>query len=257
MKPAIASMCLVMAAGSAAALGSTLVVDRGLPAINLNTDAGVLRSNVTWASESPTGFTGDDFTIGVSGESYVVDSIKVWGAQYNPLSDDIGNIWLYVGKSGSPLALISTGAITGNVNSNSSISHTFVTYPDVGHTDYYVGNSGTHFPICETTFSGLNMLVEGGTKYNFGVRGDGYLWWNHASNAALSGSPQDGADDKYLEFNTADLSSVIVHDALLDLTDNKSSDINVQVFATAVPEPASLGMLALGGLLLLARRRGA
>jgi hypothetical protein len=251
--------CVVLAVAAVVLLlGSQaqaiLVVDRGLPSINLNNAAGTSRSNVTWASEKATGFTGDDFMFGTVGQQYVIDSLTVWGAQYNPLSLDINNIWLYLGKAGGSLALASTGAVTGNTNSNPNISHTYVNYPD--GTTGYQGNSGGFYPICQTTFSGLNYLVDGGVKYNFGVNGDKYLWWNHASNAALSGTTQNGADGKYLEFDTANLSSVTVWDSNGYGWD-KSSDINVQIYATAVPEPVTMAGLALGigGLVRYMRKR--
>jgi hypothetical protein len=237
----------------------TLMFDRGLPNTNINNAAGANRSNVTWASSENTGFTGDDFVIGTVGKTYVVDSITVWGAQYEPLSSDISNIWLYVGEAGSSLSMISTGSVTGNTNSNPDITHTYVSYPDGDSTDYYEGNGGVHYPVCETTFGNLGFVVQGGVKYNFGVRGDDYLWWNHASNAALSGSPQDGADDLYLEF--ADLSAVWVMDSNRNNEGgsgwDKSSDINIQIYASELPpvsEPTGLGLLGLA-LLGLRKRR--
>jgi hypothetical protein len=243
---AVTVLCLCV---SQASFGAILV-DRGLPTANLNNAAGADRSNVTWASTNATGFTGDDFIIGTIGQSYVIDSLTVWGAQYNPLSSDIDNISLYLGQAGSSLALVSAGSVTGNTNSNPNISHIYVNYAD--GTTYYEGNGGVQYSICQTTFSGLNYAVDGGVKYNFGVNGDKYLWWNHASNAALSGSTQDGADGKYLEFDTANLSSVVVWDSLGNGWD-KSSDINVQI--TGVPEPATMCLLGLGALSLIRRKR--
>ncbi len=246
----VAALLIVMLLGLAGAASADLLFDRGLPAININNAAGTARSNVTWASTEDGGFTGDDFVIGTAGQTYKIDSITVWGAQFDPLSLDIDNIALYVSKYDDPLALVSSGSVTGNTNSNPSIAHTYVSYPD--GTDVYEGNGGVLYPICQTTFSGLDMLVEGGVKYKFGVIGDKYLWWSHASNADLSGSPQDGADNLYLEFNLNDLSQIIVWDSNGDGWD-KSSDINIQISGEQVPpvpEPMSifLGIMGLGSI---------
>lgn len=237
---------LVVATGGSAS--ATLLFDRGLPSTNLNIAAGPDRSNVSWISGNPTGFTGDDFTIGTAGQSYRIDSLTVWGVQYQPLGSDIDNIWLYMGKAGGPLALMSTGSVTDNTNSNPNISHTFVSYPDASSTSVYEGGANpgdADFFIAQTTFSGLNFMVDGGMKYNFGVHGDKWLWWNHASNAALSGTPQDGADGKYLEFDTTNLSSVVEWDSNGNGWD-KSSDINVQIDGAPVPEPGTIVLLGLG-----------
>jgi len=228
---------------------SSVLFDRGLPAANLND--GAARSNVCWAEPDPTTgrpsnyFDGDDFTIGTAGQSYVIDSITVWGAQYNPLSTDINNITLYVGKNGETLNQVSTGAVTGNTDSNPNITHEYVTYAD-GKTAVYQGNA-TQYQICQTTFSGLNLLVDGGVKYNFGIMGDKYLWWNLASNAPLSGVRQDGADGKFLVYDLNHLNNVVAVDSgdpTVGIWD-KSSDINVKVTGSAVPEP--LTMIALCG----------
>ena len=84
--------------------------------------------------------------------------------------------------------------------------------------------------------------MRGGTKVPFGVFGMGrpiagkegkaHLWFNHGSNAALSGTRQDGADGVLLVFDGAGRA-----DGTLRAEDkdwDKSSDINVQVFAHRV-----------------------
>src|ERR1035438_4996108 len=61
----------------AVAADSVLVVGRGLPQKNLNHPSGSARSNVRWGGDNQ-GFIGDDFTVGVTGERWVIDSIRTW-----------------------------------------------------------------------------------------------------------------------------------------------------------------------------------
>ncbi len=253
LSAALSAACLFAVSQPVAA--APLLFDRGLPSLNLNNAAGAARSNVTW-SASGTEFTGDDFSIGVAGEKYRIDTITVWGAQFDPLSLDVANIALYFGRAGSALSLVSEGAVSGNANGNPNITHSFVTYAD-GVTDTYEGWGGGVYGIAQTVFSNLNLVIDGGVTYYFGVDGDQYEWWSHASNAALSGTPQQGADGKYLIFDKSDLGAVQVVDSQGNGWD-KSSDINVRVTGEAIPEPATLALasMALLGLAAARRRRG-
>jgi hypothetical protein len=93
--------------------------------------------------------------------------------------------------------------------------------------------------VWQVDFTSLNARVEGGRKYRFGVWGAGrantnqqgktYLWFNYASNAALSGAKQDGADGITLEFDGAGRyqGDFKTEGSIWD----KPADINVQVFA--------------------------
>ena len=103
----------------------------------------------------------------------MIDSITVWGAQYDPLSLDIDNITLYLGQAGGVLSAVSTGSLlaNSNTNSNPNITHQYVSYADSGSTNYYEGNGSVQYPLCQTTFSGLNYAVQGGVEYYFGVLG--------------------------------------------------------------------------------------
>jgi hypothetical protein len=255
-----ATAVLLGTAGPASA--ASLLFDRGLPAANLNAPAGADRSNVTWWSSNTGGdFVGDDFSIGTAGELYVIDSLTVWGAQYDPLSDDISNITLWFGKQGTQLSAVSTGNVTGNSNSNPDISHSFVTYADGTTSTYFATNAGFPFPIAQTTFSNLNLTVDGGDIYDFGIAAEGnFGWFGHASNAALGGVAAAGADGLYRVFDSTGVFQGSIDSSLVGW--DKSSDINVQIRGQAIPEPASLGifgMLAVLGASIYRRRpkRGA
>src|SRR6185295_1560348 len=78
------------------------VVERGLPQVNLNNVSGDYRSNVRWGWRDH-GFLGDDFTLGASGEKWVVDSIRTWavpgvsGLDPEHLGDVYRDVRLYLG----------------------------------------------------------------------------------------------------------------------------------------------------------------
>src|SRR5215475_8777700 len=81
-----------------------LVVDRGLPQVNLNSAAGPVRSNVRWSWYGH-GFLGDDFTVGQPGERWVIDSIRTWTVPGNAeanlpyLGDFYQDVRLHFGKT--------------------------------------------------------------------------------------------------------------------------------------------------------------
>ena len=230
---------------SGVAHADTLLVDRGLPTTNLNNVSGDNRSNVTWAFTDGY-FAGDTFTLGgAAGTIYTITELQTWVTSVNgaPLSAT-----LYTG----------IGANANLVATNTAPSFTSVTYAD-GQT--YQGTAGSFRPVYLVDFTGLNIVAAAGATISFGVDGvspGSPYFFNHASNAALSGSPQDGADNAMSYYFHDGLGAT--YDGVFDSNGNgwdKSSDINVRVFGTAaVPEPATWGLMIAGfGLVGGAMRR--
>ena len=142
--------------------------------------------------------------------------------------------------SDKQLAVRASGALFlgSSVANNPDIVITPVTYPNPGNSEYF--NFGPTIPIWQIDFHNLSWQIEGGRRYNFSVQGMGrqfldteysHAWYNHASNAALSGTPQQGADNLMTVFNNAGEFLYIA-----DGEDgwNKSTDLNIQIFGSAI-----------------------
>ena len=231
----------------ALAAGPQLAVDRGLPVANLNNTSGAARSNVRWAVPAD-GFLGDDFTIGAPGERWVVDAIRTWtvpasgGADPAHLGDFYRDVRLYFGAPDADLTPVVTAFLTpgtddtanANVRLSEASGAQTLQYDDFGQSSR----------VWQVDFQQLNLPVDGGAKYRFGVWGMGraipgkegknYLWFNHASNADLSGGRQDGADGAILEFDAGGRAQGELRTAGNGW--DKAADINVQVFAHRVSE---------------------
>jgi hypothetical protein len=227
------------------AAGPELVVDRGLPQANLNTTAGDYRSNIRW-SLYDSGFLGDDFTLGAAGESWVIDTIRVWtvpgvsGHDPEQLGDFYQDVRLYFGGAEGGLTPIVTGQFAQGSSrpSNSSILISDATAAR-GH--LYEDLAGD-MRVWQIDFTQLSLKVAGGAKYRFGAFGLGravpekadktYAWFNAGANAQLAATRQDGADGKMLLFTSGGKfeSAFDGKGAGWD----KSSDISVQVFAHRV-----------------------
>jgi len=245
---ALASAFLVV---SQLAGAQVLVFDRGLPTANLNGAAGANQSNIEWADietlpETPW-LPGDDFTLPGSGP-YAVTKIRIWSTDNSGLS-------LRGGAAGGPIGVIS-----------STYTATPVTYTN---SQGYQTSAGPFLQLYQIDFS-VNISLNGGVTYQYFLDGPATASGTdfmgarlHASNAALSGSPQAGADNIFLFLGND--GTVYTWDTLTSggtycpgcSAWNKTSDANVQVFALApqvapvpAPAPATSG-LALAGLALL------
>ena len=230
--------------GPVFAAAPALVVDRGMPQANLNNASGEYRSNIRW-SLYDSGFLGDDFTVGAAGESWAIDTIRVWTVpgvtERDPdhLGDFYHDVRLYFGGPEDGLTPIVTGLLKPGSDqaSNQDILISDATAAGVVPYDDF----GNNLRVWQIDFTHLNLTVEGGVKYRFGAFGLGrpipkaagksagktYAWFNAASNAELATTKQDGADGAMLLFTSGGKfkSSFDGKGAGWD----KSSDINVQV----------------------------
>jgi hypothetical protein len=240
------SLCFALALPVFAA-EPALIVDRGLPQTNLNDASGEYRSNVRWSSYE-SGFLGDDFTVGASGERWVIDSIRVWTvpglAAIDPehLGDFYQDVRLYFGGSDSGVSPMVTGLLSAGSNQTSNPNILISDATAAGAPRYE--DFGSSLRVWQIDFTQLNLAVEGGAKYRFAAWGLGrpepnaegktYAWFNFASNTQLASAGQSGADGSMLLFASGGKfqNAFSGKGAGWD----KTSDINVQVFGHRVDQ---------------------
>jgi len=212
-----------------------LLLDRGLPVDHLNNAAGANRSNVAWAF-GETWLAGDNFTIGGSG-NYKIDTLRIWATRSNSYTYEnwASSLSFYFGEEGKTISSYAISAIS------------LVKYAG-GAT--YQGSSGVDIPLYQLDIN-LNQVISGSSAYQFflGSTDSNIYAFIHASNAALSGSLQSGSDDHMLYANVdgatvTDIGAWSSGDAGWGW--DKGSDANIQVYGTAVPEPATMLLLFFG-----------
>ncbi len=218
------------------------MVDRGLPAANVNQISSPSRSNVRWSWYGH-GFVGDDFVIGGMGERWIIDGIRTWtvpGTQaVDPehMGDFYQDVRLYFGAEETGLTPVAAATLTVGSNETGTAKILFTALDGTGTMPY--NEFGKDLRVWQVDFQRLNLAVEGGKTYRFGVWGMGrpvagqegksYAWFNHASNAELSIGRQDGADGGLLLFDAGGRFEGAFQGKGAGW--DKPADVNVQVFA--------------------------
>jgi hypothetical protein len=223
MKCLTGASALAVAFMFSSSANAVLLVDRGLPTINLNNAAGANRANVAWAvaGNTPRNYwlVGDTFQ-NTSSETWLVDTIRLWT----------------VGQTDTAILRGADGESAVGV-----VSET--TYANPGPNNRYQepGPGSRPFMNLNQIDFAVSITLLPGQTYSFFLDGSGNVPGIripsvHASNAALSGSRQDGADELMLFANvvdgTLDPESVVTWSGL-GPWDN-TADLNVQVFGSAV-----------------------
>ena len=257
-KTAILALTTIALSSAYSVCAVSVLVDRGLPTANLNDPAGANRANIAFSAG---GYTPNDYT--VLGDTFVNTSASVWS---------INDIRLW---SVSPLA---TATLLSGIDGSGVYGSTAGT---ISATTYAVNDANGHnnfqaagvmpplyYDLWQLDFT-VNITLAPGQTYDFFLDGTGntatdfsgnalVVPYLHGSNAALSGSPQQGSDGMILLADVVNGSldpASITSDSSAQFWD-KPFDFNVQVFGSVPDAGSTLVLLssALGGLALLRRR---
>lgn len=223
-----------LALATAQQLSAIMLVDRGLPTKNLNDAAGDDRSNINWWSATGVSLVGDSFA-NTSSHMWYINSIRLWT---DGELDTPPKPILWGGVDAGPIGVV---APSGELTATS--------YENEKEKQYEV--DGFLFQLFQIDFD-VNISLAPGQTYRFFIDGtdpsySGYIF-SEASNAKLSGSPQDGADDLMLKLSIVNgvAGSPETWTSLNNGWD-KASDLNVQVFGS-VPDGGTT-LVLLGGAL--------
>jgi hypothetical protein len=243
MKKTILVTIVALAVANAQHLSAdTMLVDRGLPVINLNNVAGASRSNVDWGSVSSGSLVGDTFT-NTSSLTWSLSTIRIWtdGLLATPPT---AKLWGGINGT-TPFGLLAASGSLSAVN--------------YANGEGYQATGGDFYQLFQVDFS-VNIQLAAGQTFSFFLDGADPSYppyiFAEASNAALGGSPHDGADGLMLKADVvgAALANVTMWTSLGDGWD-KSSDLNVQVFGSVPDSGATLALLGCAFLGLGALRR--
>ena len=250
-------------------LGSSLLFDRELPVYNqaqpnLNNVAGVNRCNIRLYQDLGTSIPqaynipGDDFSIGQAGQTYHIDTVRIWATEALPLtifpvgsSSSLSHIQLWMGPADGPVTALTP------------VSNTYTWKPvQYSNGAFYQTGEGGWRQLIQVDIA-VNLDVAGGTKYWFFEDGIFYSWITkhyytgnlHASNAALSNATEEGADgiSHWLTLTNGVPAQILNQTSILP--SGLGGDANIQIYGTLVPVPSTLLLLA-SGLLGLTGWRG-
>ncbi len=238
----------VVAVSCAATMSASALtlVDRGLPTANLNNAAGANRSNIAWAfgQYTPSAYwlVGDTFQ-NTSLDNWTINTIRLW-------------------TLGQTDTAILRGGIEGQSIGIASTTYSISAVTYAGGVQFQAA-SGTYPGTMHQVDFTVNLTLTPGQTYDFFLDGTGnsaldpsnnplVVPYVLASNGALSGSPQNGADNLMLYAQVVNGS--IANGAVGAWNSDgdgwdRPSDVNVQVFGTAIPEPTTTTIA--GAFLLL------
>jgi hypothetical protein len=164
--------------------------------------------------------------------------------------------------------------LSGLINSDGTSNNLNITHErayynnDTGQDGHYNNGDSPWLPLWKTTFGNLNWTVSSGVEYFFAVDGAPRiadatgrygLWYNHFTDYDWAEEDRaEGADSQYWIFYNVQPMSVAgsLYPLGTETTPSRplGVDMNVEIYGAEIPEPASVFLVALGGIFLIARR---